>query len=733
MSIRRSLTILLALALVLSAISWAGWHYATARLAEAGITDIELQGPDLGWGHLGFETVSFNWSNDDILMQVRTSEPSVHMAWSDFQVDSLTVGAAKVAGVIGSGGQQTGRSEPPGGLGDAFELVFPESAPFWLPGKLAVESLSASFPCYGGQCSLIGRAVLERGSEKARLNMDLELTRNGQVMALAGNLQVGSAGAEGELRLDGVRPWIAQAAEGIDQRLLPTAVVLSLLPGAETGKAGHWPMAFAVSSEGGAGLTLNGQAVLDTGDPWRLTVSRGRLTGRLPEWRIADWLLDRPAIDLALTGRVGSGEAMLRLGEGSALRVRHLDATESEALVWADNIVLQPAGLVLKLTQDGVGIAGPLQLSAEEIRYPGLEPQSWQLLGDVTVGGAAVRYQGDLSNESGAVADLDARYQTEQGVEAQAGMVLSSSNQANQMAKTLTQWPAPLSITEGQAELDSRLRWSPGTAPEVEAILTFTDAAGIYDRTAWSGMEGPVELSLDGERLQVSSRRLSLAQINPGLPIGPVELDASYTAPAASPAGGELRLGKASAGFAGGRVRVEPGTWSFTEPQTPWRVPVTLEDIELAELMNLYPAEGLSGNGTLSGLLPVTWGPGGVAVVSGRVEAQAPGGTLELPADRLRGLGQTNAAMELVAKAMEDFHYRRLESSINYTETGTLTLGLQLEGSSPNIDSERPVVLNINIEEDIPALLTSLQLSGRVNEAVTRRVRELMEDKESTP
>ncbi|MGB1477813.1 MAG: hypothetical protein ACPG9R_08505 [Marinobacter salsuginis] len=37
-------------------------------------------------------------------------------------------------------------------------------------------------------------------------------------------------------------------------------------------------------------------------------------------------------------------------------------------------------------------------------------------------------------------------------------------------------------------------------------------------------------------------------------------------------------------------------------------------------------------------------------------------------------------------------------------------------------------MLNVNLEEDIPALLTSLQLSGRVNEAVTRRVRELLQE-----
>jgi len=36
----------------------------------------------------------------------------------------------------------------------------------------------------------------------------------------------------------------------------------------------------------------------------------------------------------------------------------------------------------------------------------------------------------------------------------------------------------------------------------------------------------------------------------------------------------------------------------------------------------------------------------------------------------------------------------------------------------------RPINFSINLEEDIPALLTSLQLSDRVSETIQRRVQE---------
>jgi hypothetical protein len=116
-----------------------------------------------------------------------------------------------------------------------------------------------------------------------------------------------------------------------------------------------------------------------------------------------------------------------------------------------------------------------------------------------------------------------------------------------------------------------------------------------------------------------------------------------------------------------------------------------------------------------------------VSVESGQIDALAPGGTLKLPAEKLRGMAQGNEAMALVVRAMQNFNFSVLNSTVNYDQDGKLILGLRLEGSSPDVRDGHPIVLNINLEEDIPALMTSLQLSGRVNEAVTEKVRNLMQ------
>ena len=157
-----------------------------------------------------------------------------------------------------------------------------------------------------------------------------------------------------------------------------------------------------------------------------------------------------------------------------------------------------------------------------------------------------------------------------------------------------------------------------------------------------------------------------------------------------------------------------------------------LAGVELSQLMQVYPAEGLAGSGVLRGTVPLQVSKQGVSIQAGQVEALAPGGSLKLPADRLSGMAQGNEAMALVVRAMQNFNYSVLSSTVDYDQDGKLMLGLRLEGSSPDVRDGHPIVLNINLEEDIPALLTSLQLAGRVNEAVTEKVRNLLQKREAS-
>ncbi len=752
MTIRRGGLIVLVLLAVIALAGWLGWQLALARLTALGIHDLEVKGTDLSTDRLAFRSLAFNYRNDGQDIQVHLEQPEVKLDWSDLQVEAVTVKGARLQGKARGGTEPQPGKEPPESSVSSrpADLALPEQWPFWVPRQLAIDEFSADLPCRAGECRFGGQLGLVRQADSVALSIELsmspgwanavDVTSGGdrQPLRVSGNLKVATGIAltgatRGELTVNGLKPWLSQWLEGVPPRLLPFSARLELSPtGSASTTLEHWPVQVKLTTKGGADLALTGRWTFESSDPWQLHVDNGRLTGQLAEWRQSGWVLRRMAADLKLAGTLAADSVALRLLSGSSLRIRHIDPVGQDRMIWVDNLTLDPSGLAISsdLSVNAVApqISGPVSMDVDQLRYPGLRPQPWSLDGEVAGRFPALTYTGTLGSQSGTAVTAEATWHPDQRLTATAGFTLTSDNRANHLAETLTAWPPSLTMSSGQIDVGADLQWQAGEAPESSARLVAAGASGVYNRMAWEGLTGEVRVMVDGERLQVVSDPLRLDQLNPGLPLGPIRVQAQYQAPLQQVATGKLILDRATAGFAGGILRVAPERWSLAAP--PWKVPVIVEDVDLAELLALYPTEGLSGKGTLAGTLPVVINRDGFRVEGGHIHALEPGGTLQLPAQKLRSLGQANAAMELVARAMEDFHYRVLESTIDYAGDGTLLLALHLEGSSPNVDSERPIELNINLEEDIPALLTSLQLSGRVNEAVTKRVRELMERKQ---
>lgn len=123
----------------------------------------------------------------------------------------------------------------------------------------------------------------------------------------------------------------------------------------------------------------------------------------------------------------------------------------------------------------------------------------------------------------------------------------------------------------------------------------------------------------------------------------------------------------------------------------------------------------------------------GLTIREGKVFARAPGGQLQFRSAGLRDYGAANPALQLVVQALDDFQFDQLDSDLSYDEDGKLQLALHLSGRNPAIEEGRLINFNIHLEENLPALITSLQLSERVSETIRERVRERVEGKSSKP
>lgn len=157
------------------------------------------------------------------------------------------------------------------------------------------------------------------------------------------------------------------------------------------------------------------------------------------------------------------------------------------------------------------------------------------------------------------------------------------------------------------------------------------------------------------------------------------------------------------------------------------KLPVTttfsLRNLDLAKILSVEQQKGLQGTGTLHGTLPVTMTSGGIIVKDGVIEAQPPGGVIRYVSmsDSSKVFTESDRQVQLVAQALNNFHYSHLRVGVKYGETGMLDLNARVEGRNPDLRSIPPIHFNLTVQEHIPTLLKSLRLVEDIQGTIERK------------
>lgn len=521
--------------------------------------------------------------------------------------------------------------------------------------------------------------------------------------------------------------WLALLPEGLradalQLRIQPSAP-LAALP--QTLAMRSLPLTIQLSSKGATDIDVQATLALANAPPWAAQL-QGRLQASSPALDLDGWSARQLKLDLHLDGYLDSERLNLDLGKGSSLRVDKLNGAELRLHQLHANIQglqLQaeyPAGALQRLS-----ISGPHELSVQRIEQQHLKPLGWrwqgQLIGDLQ----QLKLDGQISADADLLLHLQMQRNPAGDLQLQAQLPEVFLRAGNPLAKVLADWPALLDLNNGRLSASASLRQNAGSAtPEVELEVAGKGVAGIYDRTLLNGLDTRVQLALKRNRLQLNFGELRLSEFNPGIALGPLQLGGSYSADLDQPTQGQLHIEQAQTALIGGNVTLAAGQWDLA--QRPLLFPLQVKGLQLEQLFILYPTEGLAGSGTLDGELPLQLSSAGLQIDKGQLTARAPGGHLRFHSERIRALGRSNPAMQLVTQSLEDFQYDTLSSRVDYDQHGKLRLDLRLQGRNPAIEQGRPIHFKINLEEDIPTLLASLQLTDKVNEIITRRVQQRM-------
>ncbi|CDM39726.1 intermembrane phospholipid transport protein YdbH family protein [Ectopseudomonas oleovorans] len=508
-------------------------------------------------------------------------------------------------------------------------------------------------------------------------------------------------------------PWLASLPSG----LRPQQLQLHLAP--LDGAANEaLALLLNVSGHGPLELQADAELALHQSSDWALDVRHLQLEARSKRMDLADSRLDDLHLSLGLKGNVTQQQVQLSLADSSRLDVQRLRGAELD-LQQAQATL---AGITLSGPPSTPTLSGPLGLRIQRLHHPQLQAQGWQWQGRINADNGSQALDGALLADSGLSMALRLD-NTTSALNLNATLDELFLRAGNPLAQTLADWPPLMTLENGRIQGNASLNLPSGKPLQLKASLTGKGLAGIYDRTTLSGLDAELRLQLNGDRLRLDLPQLSAKQLDPGIELGPLRLQASYQASLQRPLAGSLTHQRAELGILGGSLSLAPATWALEQPSH--LLPLRLSDLDLQELFRVYPAEGLAGSGLIDGTLPLRLA-GAISIEQGLIEARPPGGQLRFHSPRIRAMGQANPGMKLVTDALEDFHYDLLSSSVDYDQSGTLRLGMRLHGQNPAIEKGRPIHFNINLEEDIPALLASLQLTDKVSGIIQQRIQQWM-------
>jgi hypothetical protein len=275
------------------------------------------------------------------------------------------------------------------------------------------------------------------------------------------------------------------------------------------------------------------------------------------------------------------------------------------------------------------------------------------------------------------------------------------TKQSMTLAQLHPSWPFPIDLEAGKLAGSLKGNWGQEVRMSVQAVLL--GGKSTFQSIKAENIDTDLSLQILPKLRSARPAKIKIGSLESPVPLS--NLSATLSMPSVQ----VLQVSDVSIEVLGGLVKIPETSLRLGAKELDMRLPTLVEGIQLAEVLRLYPQEGLHAEGQIDGKFEMRLDAGGPLIEGGKLMAREPGGVIayELP----QGGGEAPPALVLSTEVLKDFRYHALEASVDLIRQGDLTLGLSLRGYNPAWHSGRPVNLNINLNDNVYTLWRSLQLA----------------------
>ena len=274
-------------------------------------------------------------------------------------------------------------------------------------------------------------------------------------------------------------------------------------------------------------------------------------------------------------------------------------------------------------------------------------------------------------------------------------------------------WPFDWDVQNGQYTANATLYWRDQQLSG-DIYQRFSDFSGRFANTAFIELNSELDIQLLSTNRLISSKPVAIAikSIDVGVPITDISARIGFDSST-----NRIELHRITAGLLGGTVSADDATVTVGKPST---MEVAVDRIDIKKALTLAGYDAVQGSGLLSGRLPLLISGAGVQVEQGKLSALKPGGVFKYQPKVDAG----DTSVQLVNDALSNYQYNTLDAKVHYDKQGDLDLKISMRGQNPDFNQGQQIHLNLNVTDNIPMLLRSLQAGRTVTELVEQQLRD---------
>lgn len=271
----------------------------------------------------------------------------------------------------------------------------------------------------------------------------------------------------------------------------------------------------------------------------------------------------------------------------------------------------------------------------------------------------------------------------------------------------------------GTVGLSARLGWS---KPKNKWALTsagqifLKDVSGNVSGNPIQGVNAVVNLD-SLLPLTLTEQKIAVGAVNVGLPLGSglvvVSLDAKK----------HFTLHQAEWSLAGGSIASSPFSIALNGDLNA-QATLTARDLQLAELFQIAPLDGLSATGTVDGVLPLEIHKGEIMLKNGVLESKGSGKINYSPQEIPAFLRDNSQQVVDLRVALKAFEFESLKLTLDGTLGKGQKVGLSAKGKNPEFYDGYPVNINLNVEGPLENILRYSPGSSQIPDNIQKQLEE---------